>query len=409
MKHWVKELSNGIRILHIPTKTITAWAGMYINAGTRDELENESGIAHFFEHVLFKGTEKRSAYKILSTIDNTGGELNAYTTKEETFVYASFLKGNLGKASELICDIVFHSTFPDKEVEKERGVILDEIQSYKDDPVESLFDSFDAMYFKNHPLASLILGTEKSVKQIQRNDLVNFVKNNYHTDQMVFCTVGNFSFEKVLKYVEPLLQDIKPSLRKTTRVPFIKNTPFHYTEYSDVHSAYFVLASEGPSRKDRFKAPTILFNNILGGPSLTSILNLSLREKNGLTYSVESQINSFSDCGMMNIFLNTEKSKLNKAVDIVEKELKKLRENALSSAKLTTAKRQLKGALALGDDNKDRIIHYMGRSFLNNGTIMPIEEIMKEIDAVSAQDILEIANQNFNPNAWSTYRLLPEK
>lgn len=408
MKYFVKELSNGIRILHIPTKTITAWAGMYIHAGTRDEKVNESGIAHFFEHVLFKGTEKRSAYKILSAIDNSGGELNAYTTKEETFVYASFLKGNLGRASEIITDIVFHSVFPEKEVEKERGVILDEIQSYKDDPVESLFDSFDALYFKNHPLARPILGTEDSVMKIKRNDLLNFVDHNYHTDQMIFCTVGNFTFEKILKYVEPLLQDIKPSFRKKDRIPFIKNSPFHHVELSDVHSAYFVLATEGPSRKDRFKAANILFNNILGGPSLTSILNISLREKHGLTYSVESQINSFTDCGIMSIFLNTEKSKLDKAVSIVEKELKKLRENALSPTKLHTAKRQLKGALALGDDNKDRIIHYMGRSFLNSGTIMPIEEIMKQIDSVTSTDILNIANENFHPDNWSTYRLLPE-
>lgn len=409
MKYSVKVLPNGIRILHIPTKTITAWAGMYINAGTRDEKISESGVAHFFEHVLFKGTKSRSAYKILSTIDNSGGELNAYTTKEETFIYASFLKSNLKKATDLITDIVFNSSFPEKELEKERGVILDEIQSYKDDPVESLFDNFDALYFKNHPLERPILGSEDSVKAIQRDNLISFVNNNYHTDQMVFCSVGNFSFEKVLKYVEPILSQIPASIRSTSRQIFVPNTPFHHTEYSDVHSAYFVLATQGPSRKERFKAPTILFNNILGGPSLTSILNLSLREKNGLTYSVESQINSFTDCGLMTIFLNTEKSKLDKAVGIVEKELKKLREQALSPIKLHTAKRQLKGALALGDDHKDRIIHYMGRSFLNNEQIMDIRDIMKQIDAVSAQDILDIANEHFHPVAWSTYKLLPNE
>lgn len=407
MQYFTKELDNGIRLLHIPTQTITAWCGMYIHAGTRDEAESESGIAHFFEHVLFKGTYKRSAFKILSAIDNSGGELNAYTTKEETFVYASFLRENLKKAVDIVCDIVFHSTFPEKELEKERGVILDEIQSYKDDPVESLFDNLDAHFFKNHPLSRPILGNEESVKKIGRNELIRFVQEHYHTNQMIFCTVGNFTAEKAWKYAEDSLKQIPPSIGSLNRTLFKPNAPFHIQEYSDVHSAYYVLATEGPSRKDTHKMPLILLNNMLGGPSLTSILNLSLREKNGLTYSVESQIHSFSDTGMMHIFLNTEKSKLNKAIQIVEKELKKLATQQLSSNKLHQAKKQLKGALALSDDNKEKIIHYAPRSILHTGKIQSISEIMQEIDAVSASEILEASNRYYHPDIWSSYQLLP--
>ena len=408
MQYFEKELHNGNRILHVPARTITAWCGLYINTGTRDEEKGEGGIAHFFEHVLFKGTERRPAWRIISSIDDSGGELNAYTTKEETFVYASFLRSELKKAVDILTDITFHSTFPEKEVEKERGVILDEIESYKDDPVESLFDKFDALYFKGHPLEKPILGTTASVKKITREQLSGFVKRKYNTDQIIFCSVGNFNFERICKYAEPLLNEVPASIRSFERKPFMYTTPFHTTQKEDIHSAYYLLATHGPSRKERLRAPHLLFNNILGGPSLTSVLNLSLREKNGLTYSVESQLNAYSDCGTMHIFLNTDKSKLEKAVGIVEKELKKLRETALSPTQLQRAKKQVKGAMALADDNKDRIIHYMGRSFLHNGHILSVHEIMRQIDEVSSQDLLQVANEHFAPEIYSSFRLLPK-
>lgn len=243
MQYFVKELHNGIRILHVPARTITAWCGLYINTGTRDEEKSEGGIAHFFEHVLFKGTERRPAWRIISSIDDSGGELNAYTTKEETFVYASFLRSELKKAVDILTDITFHSTFPEKEVEKERGVILDEIESYKDDPVESLFDKFDALYFKGHPLEKPILGTTASVKKITREQLSGFVKRKYNTDQIIFCSVGNFNFERICKYAEPLLNEVPASIRSFERKPFIYSTPFHTTQKEDIHSAYYLLAT----------------------------------------------------------------------------------------------------------------------------------------------------------------------
>lgn len=386
----------------------SARCGILINTGSRDE-KGLRGTAHFLEHLFFKGTQKRKAYHILSVIDNSGGELNAYTTKEETFVYASCLKGDMRKAIDVITDVVSHSLFPEKEIEKERGVILDEINAYKDDPGEDIMDCFEEYWFGDHELGANILGTIKDVKRITRNSLTDFIRDGYRNDDIVFCSVGQFSFDKILQYATPLLEQFSFNAPPATRTAFTgRNESFLQTEHRNVHGSHCLMGFPGVTRVADDRIACGVINNLLGGPAMNSLLNLSLREKHGICYQIDSQLISYTDTGLWTVYLNTDPGKMEKAVSLALTEVKKLREMALSTLKLHQVKKQVKGQLALSQEHPGSLIHIMGKSYITRGRIESLKEIMHRIDLITPQEALRIANEYLDPARMSMLTFMPK-
>lgn len=398
---------NGVHLIHIRAKMPSARCGLLVNTGSRDE-KGLRGVAHFLEHLFFKGTQKRKAYHILSAIDNSGGELNAYTTKEETFVYASCLKGDMRKAIDVVCDVVCNSVFPEKEIEKERGVILDEINSYKDEPGEDIVDCFEDYWFEGHELGSNILGTVKDVKRINRSSILDFMAENYRNANMVFCTVGQFSFERILHYAAPLMEKFSFNATPKERKPFIYNgKTFFKTEKRSIHGAHSLIGFPGVTRTSEDRILCGVLNNLIGGPVMNSLLSLSLREKHGICYQIDSQLITYSDTGIWTIYLNTDSEKMAKAIELAQIEIKKLRDKTLSSVKFHQIKKQVKGQLAFSQENPGSQIHIMGKSYLKYGRMESLKEIMHRIDSLQASDALRAANQYLDDRQMSVLTLSP--
>ncbi len=398
----IHTLDNGIRLVHYRTPGLVAHCGLIINTGSRDETESEHGIAHFIEHVLFKGTKKRKAYHILSRLEDVGGELNAYTTKEETAIHASFLKEDYERAIELISDITFNSVFPEKEIEKEKDVVIEEINSYLDSPAELIFDDFEELIFSNQPIGRNILGTPDSVKLFSQKTISDFISNNYDTRQMVFCSVGNISDEKILKLFTSHFWQIVTKNRETRINKTWIYKPSSLTKKKDTFQNHCIMGNLAYDLKDKRRMGMFLLNNILGGQGLNSRLNLSLREKNGLAYNVESSYNPYNDTGIFSIYFGTDKQYLNKSIAIAMEELKKLRTSKLGSIQLSKAKNQIKGYLVRGYENHESLMLSLGKSLLVFNKIETIEEICKKIDNVTASELLETANDIFEPAKMST-------
>jgi predicted Zn-dependent peptidase len=395
-------LDNGIRLVHLRIPGLVAHCGLIINAGSRDETLPEHGIAHFIEHMLFKGTKKRKAYHILSRLEDVGGELNAYTTKEETAIHASFLKEDYARAIELISDITFNSVFPEKEIEKEKDVVIEEISSYLDNPSELIFDDFEELIFSNQPIGRNILGTPESVKSFSRKAISGFMINNYAADQMVFCSVGNISDEKILKLFKTHFSHIVTG-KSNNRI----NEPWLYKPASvskkmDTYQNHCIMGNLAYDLKDKRRMGMFLLNNILGGQGLNSRLNLSLREKHGFAYNVESSYNPYYDTGIFSIYFGTDNQYLDKSISIALSELKKLRTAKLGTIQLSKAKNQIKGYLARGYENHESLMLSLGKSLLFFNKIESIEELCNKIDAVSASELLETANDIFEPSKMST-------
>ena len=402
MELLLNTLDNGIRLVHYRIPGLVAHCGLIINSGSRDETDPEHGIAHFIEHMLFKGTKKRKAYHILSRLEDVGGELNAYTTKEETAIHASFLKEDYETAIELISDITFNSVFPEKEIEKEKDVVIEEINSYLDNPSELIFDDFEELIFSNQPIGRNILGTPESVKSFSQKMIYDFISNNYDTSQMVFCSVGNISDEKILKLFKTNFEDIVTE-KQATRV----NKPWLYkpatvTKKMDTYQNHCIMGNLAYDLKDKRRMGMFLLNNILGGQGLNSRLNLSLREKNGLAYNVESSYNPYYDIGIFSIYFGTDSQFLNKSISIAMAELRKLRTSKLGTIQLSKAKSQIKGYLVRGYENHESLMLSLGKSLLIFNKIDSIEELCKKIDAVTASELLETANDIFEPSKIST-------
>jgi predicted Zn-dependent peptidase len=395
-------LDNGIRLVHHRIPGLVGHCGLIINTGSRNETASEHGIAHFIEHMLFKGTKKRRAYHILSRLEDVGGELNAYTTKEETAIHASFLKEDYERAIELISDIGFNSVFPEKEIEKEKDVVIEEINSYLDNPSELIFDDFEELIFSNQPIGRNILGTPESVRSISREMLNNFILNNYDTHQMVFCSVGNISDENILKlfntYFAGIVTDKK--VQKNDKAWIYK--PASVTKKMDTYQNHCIMGNLAYNLKDKRRMGMFLLNNILGGQGLNSRLNLSLREKNGLAYNVESSYNPYYDTGVFSIYFGTDSQYLNKSISLAMEELKRLRTTKLGTIQLSKAKNQIKGYLARGYENHESLMLSLGKSLVIFDKIDSIEDLCKQIDRVTASELLETANDIFEPNKMST-------
>jgi predicted Zn-dependent peptidase len=395
-------LNNGIRLVHCRIHGLVAHCGLIINAGSRDETEKEHGIAHFIEHMLFKGTSKRKAYHILSRLEDVGGELNAYTTKEETAIHASFLKDDYERAIELICDIAFNSIFPEKEIEKEKDVVIEEINSYLDSPSELIFDDFEELVFADQPIGRNILGTPESVNEFSHRKITEFISKNYRTDEMVFCSVGNIPDEKIIRLFQKYF-----SVKNSHPVPGKTNTgwvykPVSLTKNKDTFQNHCIIGNVAYDLKDPRRVGLFLLNNILGGQGLNSRLNLSLREKNGLAYNVESSYSPYYETGVFSIYFGTDEKLLDKSLSICMAELKKLRTSKLGTIQLNKAKNQMKGYLARGYENHESLMLGLGKNLLAFDRIDSFEEICNQIDNVSSTDLLNIANEILEPSSLST-------
>lgn len=388
--------SNGIRIIHqCAGVSEIAHCALIINAGTRDEEEGKEGIAHFIEHVFFKGTRKRRSIHILNRLEVVGGELNAYTSKEETCVHASFMKQHFNRALELMFDIVFNSVFPEKELEKEKEVILDEIRMYLDSPSEQIFDDFEGLVFSDHTLGNPVLGTFESVKSFKRKDIFNFISDNYYTDKMVLSVVGDFEFDQVIEMCSPYINRVPARKRNAMRKPFKLYKPKEIRVVKKTEQVHMMLGNKAYSFMDNKRIPMILLNNILGGPGMNSKLNLSVREKYGYTYNIESSYIAYSDTGIFSLYLATEKNLLKKAMDVAKKELDKLCEEPLTEKQLAQYKNQLIGQIALSTENKGSVMLAIGRSLMNYGKVDTLSQVYRKINRVTSQQLQAVAQEIF--------------
>ena len=389
-------LPNGIKILHKHRPGAIAHLSLMVNTGMRDELPDENGLAHFIEHMMFKGTKKRKAYHVLSCLENVGGELNAYTTKEETCIHASFLKEYYNKAIELIADVAFNSTYPVNELEKEKEVIIDEINSYRDTPAEEIYDEFENNLYKGHEMGRNILGTTELVEGYTRNDLCRFLKNNYSTNKMVVATIGDISFHKFKNKVMSYFGDYQQTATEYHRNKFEGLPKFTKIEERNNHLSHCIIGGIAYHYDSLQKMPMVLLNNILGGPGMNSRLNLNIREKYGFAYTIESQYNAYSDTGNFSIYMGVDPHSLDKAVDLVFKELNKLKNNRLGTIQLSNAKNQLVGQLALSGESGLGELLSMTRSAYSREGIEPLKETVKRIRNLKSDDILEVANEIFD-------------
>ncbi|MEG1617083.1 MAG: pitrilysin family protein [Bacteroidales bacterium] len=395
-------LPNGLRIIHMPSTSDVSYCGFAVNAGTRDELVTESGMAHLVEHMIFKGTDKRRSWHILNRMEKVGGELNAYTTKEETFVYSVFLEENFDRASELLCDLVLNSRFPENELEKETDVILDEINSYRDNPPELIYDEFENKLFQGHALGRNILGTEESLESFSPEMGRDFLCKWYRPENMVFFSTGKTDFKKVVRALEKYFNPDPAVWKGNQRQAPTLYTPTHLREERDTHQGHVIIGNRAFNMFDPRRASLALLNNMLGGPGMNSRLNLSLRERRGYVYNVESAFTPYSDTGVFSVYFGCDQKNLNKCIELVHKELKDFRDKSLTSSQLEGAKRQIKGQLGISNDNKENVTMGMAKSYLHYNRFDTLDEAYRKIQNITANDILETANEIFDESKLST-------
>jgi len=395
-------LKNGIRVVHQEVNSPVSHLGVIINTGSRDEEENEQGIAHFIEHVIFKGTKTRKAFHILNRIEDVGGELNAYTTKEETAVYATFLSEYYQRSIELISDILFNSVFPAKELEREKEVVFEEINSYKDSPSELIFDEFEEILFDGHPIARNILGIPEQIKTFSKESILTFMDGNYHTDQMVLSSIGNIPMSKIIRLAQKYFGEVPARIRTKKRVDQYCYRPVTRSVQKDTFQAHCIIGNVAPDVYSSNRMPMVLLNNILGGQSMNSRLNMALRERNGMAYNVESSYTGYSDTGEFSIYFGTDKENLEQAQALVYKELRKVQDSPMGIVQLSRAKKQLIGQLAISTENREDLMLSIGKSMLFFNQVDPLEAVFRKIEGIEAREVMEIANQVFNEANNST-------
>ena len=402
MKYFTASLSNGIRFVHMLTDRPVSHLGIIVNAGSRDELEQESGMAHYIEHILFKGTKNRKAYHILSRMEDVGGEIDAYTTKEDTVIYSSFLETYYERAADLLSDILFNSTFPEKEILKEKEVIYDEIASYLDSPSEQIYDDFENRIYKGHSLGRNILGDKESLIQFTKKDVQAFMQRTYNTDQMVICSIGSLPMEKAEKIIQKYFSIAKENKRKWSRKSFTNYKVFNQIEQKDTHQAHCILGNMAYSSYDDKGKNLILLNNLLGGPGLNSRLNLLLREKYAWVYNIESNYARYSDTGVWSVYFGSDKENYKKVIKALQKELQNMSDMNLGPKQLEKAKQQIIGQMALSSENNQEMLLGMGKNYLLYNHIDSFEEIKDKVHSISVDDIRKTAAEIFNPKKISS-------
>jgi predicted Zn-dependent peptidase len=395
-------LPNGIRLVHLPTASAVAHCGIIINAGSRDELPEEHGVAHFIEHMLFKGTTHRKSYHILSRLEDVGGELNAYTTKEETAIHASFLKEHYQRAVELMADLLFSSTFPPAEIEKEKEVVIEEINSYLDNPAEYIFDEFEEMVFPDQPIGRSILGMPATVKSITRESIRRFIARNYSASQMVVCSVGAISPKNIITLFEKYFSNA-PSGNgvRRSRTKYLY-TPVNKEKKADTWQNHCIIGNIAYDLHDKRRMGLFMLNNILGGQGMNSRLNLSLREKRGYAYNVESVYNPYTDTGLVTIYFGTDSRNLEKSISLIHSEIDRLIRQPLGTLQLSRAKNQIKGYLARAYENHESLMLSLGKSLLIFDRIDSMQETFRKIDAVTGSELMETADAIFGKSSLST-------
>jgi predicted Zn-dependent peptidase len=402
MQYNTHALSNGLRLIHLPVNSPVSYSGFVVNTGARDEQEKEYGMAHFIEHMLFKGTEKRRSWHILNRMERIGGELNACTAKEETFIYSIFPEQYFERAFELLSDLVFHSCFPEREAKKELEVILDEIQSYEDNPSELIYDDFENLLFEGHHLGHHILGSSATLEQFTVPQSLAFMHRHYQPNNMVFFSVGNTNFKKIVRLAEKYTDEIG---QYSTFVPERQAPERHNCQHCRLEKgtsqAHVMMGRQSYSIHDDKRLGLYLLNNLLGGPGMNSRLNISLREKHGLVYQVDSSLTSYSDTGVFSIYFGSEKCQIERCIHLTCKELKKLCENKLTTSQLDAAKKQLKGQLSISGENKENIFLNMGKSFLHYNRYDGLPETYAGIDALTGDMLWDISNEIFDEKGIS--------
>lgn len=397
----VLTLDNGMKLVYLYDDAAVSHLGVTVLAGSRYEEEGEEGLAHFLEHCIFKGTTKRRAFHVLSRLDSVGGELNAYTTKEEICIYASFATPHFSRASDLLADITFNSTFPEKELIKEKEIILDEINSYLDSPSDRIFDDFEAHLFKNHSLGNNILGTKESVTGFSKKHLLNYVERFFYPENMVLSFVGNYSINKVFKRLnKDFGQIVKKGVKKEPR-PFTTYQPFRTIEKEANYQTHLMVGGIAPGYSDEDRRAMTLLINILGGPALNSRLILSIREKYGYSYNIEANYTPYQGVGYWSIYAGTDDRFTKKTLKLIYKELAQFRTKRLTETQLTKAKTQLKGHIALGMDSNSSVMLNYGKTYSIFNQIDTIQEIHNAIDEITADDILNVSQRYFNPDQLS--------
>ena len=412
MKYNTYTLDNGLRIIHLPSDSKVVYCGYQINAGTRDEEPGEEGLAHFCEHVTFKGTERRKAWHILNCLESVGGDLNASTNKEGTVYYAAILKEHIARAVDLLSDIVFHSTYPQQEIDKEVEVICDEIESYNDSPAELIYDEFENILFKGNSLGHNILGTAEQVRQFTTEDALRFTRKLYRPDNAVFFAYGDIDFKKLVTLLkrsvgseELRVKNEEFNSREEERMKGEEsNSPKGQTIVTEkhTHQAHVMIGTQAYDVHDDRRMPLYLLNNILGGPGMNAKLNLALREHNGLVYTVESTMVAYGDTGTWSIYFGCDEHDVKRCLRLVRKELDKFMEKPLSDAQLRAAKKQIKGQIGVACDNRENFALDFGKSFLHYGWEKNVDRLYEQVDAITAQQMQAVAQELFDEHRLTT-------
>ena len=422
MKYNTYTLDNELRIIHLPSDSKVVYCGYQINAGTRDEELGEEGLAHFCEHVTFKGTERRKAWHILNCLESVGGDLNAYTNKEGTVYYAAILKEHIARALDLLSDIVFHYTYPQQEIDKEVEVICDEIESYNDSPAELIYDEFENILFKGNSLGHNILGTAEQVRQFTTEDALRFTRKLYRPDNAVFFAYGDIDFKKLVTLLKRSVgseelrvkseefncceeRRVKSTGSEERRVKSEEsNSPEGQTIMMEkhTHQAHVMIGTQAYDVHDDRRMPLYLLNNILGGPGMNAKLNLALREHNGLVYTVESTMVAYGDTGTWSIYFGCDEHDVKRCLRLVRKELDKFMEKPLSDAQLRAAKKQIKGQIGVAYDNRENFALDFGKSFLHYGWEKNVDRLYEQVDAITAQQMQAVAQELFDEHRLTT-------
>lgn len=402
MEYLTHTLPNGLRMAHLPVDSPVSYCGYAVNAGTRDEEAGERGLAHFVEHTLFKGTTHRKAWHILNRMEAVGGELNAYTTKEETFLYSIFSEKDFERAFELLTDLAFHATFPQAEIEKEVEVILDEIESYNDSPSELIFDEFEHLLFARHPLGRMILGDKRALQTFTSESGRSFTHRFYAPRNMLFFSMGRNNFEQIVQMGEKLLADTDFPMaeRKRKRPKQLEAKEVH--KHKDTHQAHVLIGGQAYDLFDPERVPLYLLNNLLGGPGMNSLLNVLLRERNGLVYNVEGNVSHYTDAGMATIYFGCAPKNKDKAIELVRQQLAEMRQQPLSASRLSQAKKQAIGQIGVASDNRENLFLGFGKSLLHYDRYDSMEQVVARIQQITADDIQRVANEVYAPERLST-------
>ena len=403
MKYNIATLDNGLRIIHLPNTSKIAYCGYQIKAGTRNEKPGDEGLAHFCEHVTFKGTQTHTSTAIINKLESVGGDLNAFTNKEDTVFYSAIPVEHFAKAVDVLSDIVFYSIFPQAEIDKEVEVICDEIESYNDSPAELIYDEFENLVFKGHPLGHNILGSADRVRSFATADAMRFTQQYYRPDNAIFFVYGNIDFKRLVKTLEKLTpKQQQESLAGEAKEVANGKLPELTILNHDTHQAHVMIGNRAYSATHPLRIPLYLLNNMLGGPGMNARLNVILRERRGLVYSVESSMVCYGDTGLWSVYFGCDPHDVNRCVRLVKGEFKRLMEKPLPEKTLAAAKRQIKGQLAVACDNNENFAIDFGKSFLHFGDEKDIEKLYQKIDAVTAEQIQQVAKEIFDKDSLAT-------